>query len=229
MKKILIVVTSHDALGDSGRRTGLWLEEFTTPYYAFLDAGFGVTVASPSGGAVPVDPESRKENARTPSVERFETEKSGVLEHSRSLSNCSEAEFDAVFYPGGHGPMWDLVNNPVNAALLSDFVRAGKPVGAVCHGPAALLSAIKANGEPLVREHKITGFSNSEERAVGLDKIVPFLLEDQLKALGGLYSKGGDWTPYALADGCLVTGQNPQSAGKCAELLIRLLQTEPGQ
>ena len=193
MKKILMVVTSHGSLGDSGHATGLWMEEFTTPYYAFLEAGFEVTGET-------------------------------VLGKTVRLADCRAADFVALFYPGGHGPMWDLAADPVNAALLEEFVAQDKPVAAVCHGPAALLAARMPDGSALVRGRKVTGFSDSEEILVGLNRIVPFLLEDRLRKLGAEYRKGGDWSEFAIADGKLVTGQNPQSAGKTAELLLKLLR-----
>lgn len=224
MKKILMVVTSHGSLGDSGHATGLWMEEFTTPYYAFLDAGFEVTVASPAGGCVPIDPKSMQPENSSPSVCRFGEAGETVLGKTVRLADCRAADFVALFYPGGHGPMWDLAADPVNAALLEEFVAQDKPVAAVCHGPAALLAARIPDGSALVRGRKVTGFSDSEEILVGLNRIVPFLLEDRLRKLGAEYRKGGDWSEFAIADGKLVTGQNPQSAGKTAELLLKLLR-----
>lgn len=223
MKKILMVVTSHGVLGDSGNATGLWMEEFTTPYYAFLDAGFEVTAASPAGESVPVDPKSMLPENRTPSVRRFGEAGETVLDRTVRLADCRAADFVALFYPGGHGPMWDLAADPANAALLEEFAAQDKPVAAVCHGPAALLAARMPDGSALVRGRKVTGFSDSEEVQVGLDRVVPFLLEDRLRELGAEYRKGDDWTAFAVADGKLVTGQNPQSAGKTAELLLKLL------
>lgn len=222
-KRILIVVTSWDKLGSSGRSTGLWLEEFTAPYYAFLDGGLKVTVVSPKGGKVPVDPESLKENASTETTKRFLESGDKILEHTEPLEYVRSDDFDAVFYPGGHGPMWDLATDLRNAALLSEMFDSGKIIGAVCHGPAALVMAVGKDSRSILAGRKVTGFSNTEEEAVKLEKIVPFLLESRLKELGADYSKADNWTVCVKQDGNLVTGQNPQSAKGVADAVLALL------
>ncbi len=220
--KILIVLTSHDRLGDTGKKTGFWLEEFTTPYYVLKDGGAEVVLASPKGGQPPLDPKSDAPDSQTESTERFDNDAAAKkqLASTKKLSDVKAEDFDAVFYPGGHGPMWDMPDNPVSLALLETFVRTGKPVAAVCHAPAALVNVRDAKGEYLVKGRKVTGFSNTEEDAVELSKIVPFLLEDKLKERGGIYSKGADWGAYALVDGQLITGQNPASSQLVAEKLL---------
>lgn len=225
MARILIVVTSATQMGDSNRPTGIWLEEFTTPLYEFLDAGHEVTIASPQGGAVPIDPASLAEDALTDTTRRFQADGAHrhLLEDAAPLREISVHDFDAVFYPGGHGPMWDLSRDEASAALVSAFFEAGKPVGAVCHGPAAFVPAKRADGTSVLTNRHVTGFANTEEEAVGLAKLVPFLLQDRLVSLGAQYSKGRDWAEHVVTDGQLVTGQNPQSAGLAARRLMEVL------
>ena len=224
--KILIVLTSHDQLGDTGKKTGFWLEEFAAPYYVFMDAGAQVVLASPEGGEPPLDPKSDEPDAQTEATRRFkdDTAAQAALASTHRLSEVSADEFDAVFYPGGHGPLWDLAEDPVSIALIEAFARADRPVGAVCHAPAALRHVKGPDGEFLVKGRKVTGFTNSEEEAVGLTDVVPFLVEDMLKANGGLYSKGADWGEHVLTDGKLVTGQNPASSEGAAKALLALLE-----
>ncbi|ROZ84613.1 type 1 glutamine amidotransferase domain-containing protein [Pseudomonas neustonica] len=228
--KILMVLTSHDKLGDTGKKTGFWLEEFAAPYYVLKDAGLEVTLASPHGGQPPLDPTSAQPDAQTPATERFaaDMEAQAQLASTHALSAISASDFDAIFYPGGHGPMWDLHTDATSLALIEAFAKADKPIGAVCHAPAALLNAKGKDGEYLVGAKRVTGFSNSEEDAVGLSDVVPFMLEDALKEKGGVYSKGEDWSEYVLVDGLLVTGQNPGSSEKVAKELLTLLRVLPG-
>jgi len=223
--KILIVLTSHDQLGDTGKKTGFWLEEFAAPYYVFKDAGAAITLASPKGGQPPLDPKSDLSENLTELTKRFRTDSAAQAElvNTKKLADVSAADFDAVFYPGGHGPMWDMPDNPTSIALIEAFVKAGKPVGAVCHAPAAFVNVRGKDGEYLVKGKRVTGFTNAEEKAVGLAEVVPFLLEDRLKERGGLYRKGADWTPHVEVDGKLVTGQNPASSGPAAKELLTLL------
>ena len=225
MARILMVLTSHAALGATAERTGLWLEEFTTPYYALLDAGHSVVLASPRGGVVPVDPRSLAPDAASDSTRRYlaEAEAQAVLTRALPLVAVGVAPFDALFYPGGHGPMWDLAQDPVNAALLLAFVAQRKPVAAVCHGPAALLAARDGQGRTVFEGRRVTGFSNAEERAVGLDEVVPFLLQDRLVASGGIYSCAPPFTPHREIDDGLITGQNPASAALVVQGLVELL------
>jgi putative intracellular protease/amidase len=225
--KILIVLTSHDQLGATGEKTGFWLEEFAAPYYILKDAGASLTLASPKGGQPPLDPKSDLPENQTESTKRFLADTSAQLElaNTTKLADVSANDFDAIFFPGGHGPMWDLPDNPTSIALIEDFVEADKPVAAVCHAPVALINVRDSNGEFLVKGKNVTGFSNNEEKAVGLTDVVPFLLEDVLKERGGLFSKGADWTPYIQVDGKLVTGQNPASSETVAEALLKLLAT----
>ena len=225
MARILIVVTSATKMGDSSRPTGIWLEEFTTPLYEFLDAGHEVTIASPAGGAVPVDPASLAEDAQSDSTRRFQADGAHrhLLEEALPLRDVAMHDFDAVFYPGGHGPMWDLSRDETSAALVAAFLEANKPVGAVCHGPAAFVPAKRADGMSVLANRHVTGFANTEEEAVGLAKLVPFLLQDRLVSLGAQYSKGRDWGEHVVTDGQLVTGQNPASAGLTARRLLELL------
>ncbi len=224
--KILVVLTSHDRLGDTGQNTGFWLEEFTTPYYVFKDGGAEVVLASPNGGQPPLDPKSDEPGAQTESTARFANDVAAKkqLVSTLKLSDIKAEDFDGVFYPGGHGPMWDMPDNPASVALLESFVRAGKPIAAVCHAPAALVNIRDANGDHLVKGRKVTGFSNTEEDGVGLSDTVPFLLEDKLKEQGGMYSKGADWDAYAVADGKLITGQNPASSKLVAQKLLEQLK-----
>ncbi|WP_341835796.1 type 1 glutamine amidotransferase domain-containing protein [Chitinophaga pollutisoli] len=223
--KILIVLTSHSQLGDTGHKTGFWVEEFAAPYYALADAGAQITIASPLGGQPPIDPKSEAPESLTDATRRFFADKDLQQKLSKTipLSQVNAADYDAVFYPGGHGPLWDLTNDKNSIALIEQFYNNGKPVAAVCHAPAVLLHVKKANGEPLVKGLKVTGFSNAEEEAVQLTKVVPFLLEDELKKNGGTYSKGPDWGSYVLKDGLLITGQNPASSEEAAKRLLELL------
>lgn len=224
--KILMVLTSHDQLGDTGKKTGFWLEEFAAPYYVLKDAGADITLASPKGGQPPLDPKSDEPDAQTEATERFkaDADAKAALAATHPLSEVKAEDYDAVFYPGGHGPMWDLAEDKASIALIEAFAKADKPVGAVCHAPAALRHVKGSDGEFLVKGRKVTGFSNTEEEGVGLTDVVPFLLEDVLKQNGGDYSKGADWGSYVLTDGKLVTGQNPASSEGAAEALLALLK-----
>ncbi|GJJ05149.1 dimethylallyltransferase [Duganella rhizosphaerae] len=222
---ILMVLTSHDQLGNTGHKTGFWLEEFAAPYYALKEAGAQLTVVSPLGGQPPLDPKSDAPESQTPATVRFkaDADAQAVLAHTGKLAEVSAADFDAVFYPGGHGPLWDLAEDRASIALIEAMLAAGKPVAAVCHAPGVLRHVKAADGSPLVRGKQVTGFTNTEEEAVGLTKVVPFLVEDMLKEHGGIYSKVGDWQPYAVTDGLLVTGQNPASSEAAAAALLKLL------
>jgi putative intracellular protease/amidase len=223
--KIVFVLTSHSELGDTGKKTGFWIEEFAAPYYALMDAGVAITIASPEGGQPPVDPMSEAEDAQTLATARFYKDSEAVYQvaHSLKLSEINHADYDAVFYPGGHGPLWDLANDKTSIKLIEDFYNTQKPIAFVCHAPAALRHAKAENGEPLVKGKKVTGFSNTEEEAVGLTKVVPFLLEDELTNLGAYYSKGADWSSFTQEDGLLITGQNPASSEASAKLLLKVL------
>jgi putative intracellular protease/amidase len=225
--KILIVLTSHDQLGDTGKKTGFWLEEFVAPYYVLKDAGAAITLASPKGGRPPLDPKSELPENQTELTKRFRTDTAAQAElaHTKKLADVSADDFDAVFYPGGHGPMWDMANNATSIALIQAFVKADKPVGAVCHAPSALINVRGKDGEYLIKSRRVTGFSDAEEEAVGLTAVVPFLLEDRLKERGGVYSRGASWAPYVQVDGKLVTGQNPASSGPAAEELLKLIRS----
>ena len=220
-----MILTSHDQLGDTGKKTGFWLEEFAAPYYVFRDAGATITLASPKGGQPPLDPKSDAPDAQTPATERFkaDTEANAQLAATHKLSEIDVAAYDGVFYPGGHGPMWDLANDSASIALIQDALAANKPVAAVCHAPAALKNVKNADGTPLVKGKTVTGFSNSEEDAAGLSDIVPFLLEDTLKEQGGEYSRGDDWAVHVVEDGLLITGQNPASSEEAAKRLLAKL------
>jgi putative intracellular protease/amidase len=224
--KILMVLTSHDKLGATGQKTGFWLEEFAAPYYVFLDAGADVTLASPLGGQPPEDPKSDAPDMQTDATRRFRADAaaSAALAHTLKLSEISAKDFDAIFYPGGHGPLWDLAEDKTSVALIEAMLAAGKPVAAVCHAPGVLRHARTPQGRPLVEGKKVTGFTNSEEQAVGLTEIVPFLVEDMLRANGGLYSKADDWQPYVVVDGRLITGQNPASSEHAAKSLLDALR-----
>jgi putative intracellular protease/amidase len=224
--KILIVLTSHDRLGDTGKKTGFWLEEFAAPYYVLKDAGVEVTLASPKGGQPPIDPKSDLPENETETTERFRTDDAAQtqLANTKKLADVSADDFDAVFYPGGHGPMWDMPDNQTSIALIEAFVRADKPIGTVCHAPVAFTNVRGKDGEYLVKGRKVTGFTNSEEQAVGLEEVVPFLLEDRLKERGGNYSKAADFQPYIQVDGLMVTGQNPASSAPGAEALLKLMR-----
>ena len=223
--KILMVLTSHDRLGNTGRKTGFWLEEFAAPYYVFKDAGAQIVLASPKGGPPPLDPKSDEPDAQTAATERYRNDQDAIeaLTHTEKLSKVVRDDFDAVFYPGGHGPMWDLAEDPDSIELIEASDVAGRPLAAVCHAPAVLRNALNRDGDPLVKGRKVTGFTNSEEDAVGLTDVVPFLLEDVLKANGAQYSCGEDWKPHVVVDGQLVTGQNPASSEDAARALLKLL------
>ena len=220
--KILMVLTSHDRLGDTGHPTGFWLEEFASPYYVLLDAGAELTLASPKGGQPPVDPKSQAEDAQTAATRRFEADPAAraALAATVPLSAVDAADFDAVFYPGGHGPLWDLAEDAASIALLERAVGMGKPVAAVCHAPAVLRHVRDATGQPLVNGKRVTGFSNTEEAAVGLTDVVPFLVEEMLRGNGGDYRRAEDWTSHVESDGLLITGQNPASSDATAEALL---------
>lgn len=224
--EILIVLTSHALLGNTGEKTGFWIEEFATPYYYLVDNGANVTLASPDGGQPPIDPTSDKPENQTESTKRFKNDVAlrEKLSNTLKLSEISTKEYDAVFYPGGHGPLWDLAESEVSAKLIEGFYNANKPVAFVCHAPAALKNVKNISGEPLVKGKKVTGFTNSEEELVGLTNVVPFLVEDMLKEKGGIYSKSNDFEAYALEDGLLITGQNPASSQEVAELLLTQLE-----
>ncbi|MFM0051089.1 type 1 glutamine amidotransferase domain-containing protein [Caballeronia grimmiae] len=221
--KVLIVLTSHDQLGNTGRKTGFWLEELAAPYYTFKEAGAEIVLASPRGGQPPLDPKSNEPENQTDMTRRFELDPDARAQLAATvrLDSVSQADFDTVFYPGGHGPLWDLAEDKNSIALIESFVAAGKPVALVCHAPGALRHVRSADGTPLVQGKKVTGFANSEEAAVGLTDIVPFLVEDELKAKGGIYSKADDWSPYVVTDGLLITGQNPASSSPVAASLLK--------
>jgi putative intracellular protease/amidase len=224
--KVLIVLTSHDELGYTGEKTGFWIEEFAAPYYVLTDAGVQVTLASPKGGQPPVDPRSEQPGSQTEATRRLENDVvvKEKLAHTSRLTDVNPEDYDAVFYPGGHGPLWDLANDTTSVLLIQTFYKQGKPIVFVCHAPAALINVKLPDGEPLVKGKEVTGFSNSEEEAVKLTRIVPFLLEDTLKELGGLYSNGPDWGVYVKKDGLLITGQNPASSGEAARTLLEVLR-----
>ena len=224
MKKVLFVVTSHDKLGNTGEKTGFWTEEFAAPYYELLDNGVQIDIATPLGGQPPIDPKSEDPSAATEDTKRFDadTELLAKLKNTHKLADVKESDYDAVFYPGGHGPLWDLAEDKNSIALIESFYSNKKPVAFVCHSPGALKN-VKVNGEYLVKGKKVTGFSNTEEEAVGLTNVVPFLLEDALQTNGATYSKSGDWQPYAVEDGLLITGQNPASSKIVAEKLLNQL------
>ena len=224
--KILIVLTSHSELGNSGEKTGFWIEEFASPYFVLADAGAEITIASPKGGQPPVDPKSELADAQTPSTLRFYKDNKAIdkVAYSIKLSDVKQEDFDAVFYPGGHGPLWDLTIDKNSIQLIEDFYNHQKPIAFVCHAPAALVNAKDKNGERIVKGKHLTSFSNSEEEAVKLTKIVPFLLEDALIKHGAIYSKGPDWSDYTQQDGLLITGQNPASSEAVAKLLLASLK-----
>ncbi|MDR6913314.1 putative intracellular protease/amidase [Pseudomonas sp. 3296] len=224
--KILMVLTSHDQLGDTGKKTGFWLEEFAAPYFAFKDAGAQLTLASPKGGQPPLDPKSDEPDFQTEATHRFRKDSAAqaALASTAVLSTVRPEDYDAVFYPGGHGPLWDLAEDSYSIALIEAFIKAGKPVAAVCHAPGVLRRVKGTDGQPLVKGKRVTGFTNSEEEAVQLTKVVPFLVEDMLKEKGGIYSKGDDWASYVVEDGLLITGQNPASSQAGAEALLAKLR-----
>ena len=225
MKKILMVLTSHDKLGNTGSKTGFWLEEFAAPYYVFKDAGAVITLASPLGGQPPLDPKSDDAASQTDATRRFkeDADAQALLASTHKLGDMDAGAFDAVFYPGGHGPLWDLAEDKNSIALIEAMLTAGKPVAAVCHAPAVLRHP-KIDGQSVVQGKNVTGFTNTEEAAVELTDIVPFLVEDMLKSNGGNYSKGADWQPYVLTDGLLITGQNPASSEPAAHALLGVLK-----
>jgi len=225
MKKILMVLTSHDQLGNTGKKTGFWLEEFAAPYYVFKDAGAAITLASPLGGQPPLDPKSDEPDFQTEATKRFKADPAAqaVLAKTQRLDSINAAEFDAVFYPGGHGPLWDLAEDAASIALVESTLAAGKPLAAVCHAPAVLRHPKAANGKSVVQDKAVTGFTNTEEAAVGLTDIVPFLVEDMLSKNGGKYSKGADWHPHVVTDGLLITGQNPASSAPAATALLKAI------
>lgn len=224
--KVLMVLTSHDEMGDTGHKTGFWLEEFAAPYYAFLDAGVEVVLASPAGGQPPVDPNSDAKDAQTDATKRFKQDTSArqTLANTAKLSTVNADEFDAVFYPGGHGPLWDLANDQDSIRLIETFERQGKVIGAVCHAPGVFKNVKGENGQSFVKGRKVTGFTNSEEDAVQLTEVVPFLVEDMLKESGADYSRGDDWGSHVVVDGKLVTGQNPASSEEAAQALMKALK-----
>ncbi|AFO88808.1 type 1 glutamine amidotransferase domain-containing protein [Phaeobacter inhibens] len=223
--KILMVLTSHDKLGDTGEKTGFWLEEFAAPYYVLKDAGADITLASPKGGQPPLDPKSDDESAQTDATRRFkeDTAAQDVLANTKRLAEVKDDGFDAVFYPGGHGPLWDLAEDADSRRLIEAFAHSDRPVGAVCHAPAVFRHTKDADGAPLVQGKRVTGFSNSEEDGVGLTDVVPFLVEDMLAQNGATYEKGDDWASFVLTHGKLVTGQNPASSEEAAKQLLALL------
>ncbi|MDE1181883.1 type 1 glutamine amidotransferase domain-containing protein [Paraburkholderia sp.] len=221
--KVLMVLTSHDTLGNTGRKTGFWLEELAAPYYAFQDAGAEIVLASPKGGQPPLDPKSNEPANQTDLTRRFEADPQATAQLASTvrLDSVSQADFDTVFYPGGHGPLWDLAEDRNSIELIQAFLAASKPVALVCHAPGVLRHVVTPDGTPLVQGKQVTGFTNTEEEAVGLTQIVPFLVEDELKAKGGIYSKTDDWAPYVITDGLLITGQNPASSGPAAAALLK--------
>lgn len=222
---VLMVLTSHDALGDTGKKTGFWLEEFAAPYYVLSDAGAKITLASPKGGQPPLDPTSDAPDAQTDDTRRFKGDATAraALAATVKLASLDINAFDAVFYPGGHGPLWDLAEDPASIHLLEYFAAGGRPIAAVCHAPAIFRHTKVVNGKPLVSGRNVTGFANTEEAAAGLTDVVPFLVEDMLVKNGGIYSKGADWASHVVVDGNLVTGQNPASSKEAAEALLTLL------
>jgi putative intracellular protease/amidase len=221
--KILMVLTSHDQLGNTGRKTGFWLEEFAAPYFVFRDAGVQLTLASPKGGQPPIDPKSDLPENQTEAMTRFKNDQAAQTDLSQTvrLADMKAKDFDTIFFVGGHGPMWDIVDNPDAIALIESFYNSGKPVAAVCHS-SAVFHRVTYNGEPLVKGKRVTGFTNGEEEAVQLTHVVPFLVEDELKRVGGLYEKAGDWQSFAITDGRVVTGQNPASSTTAARSLLKL-------
>ena len=224
-KKILMVLTSHDELGNTGKKTGFWVEEFAAPYYAFIDAGVEVTLATPKGGQAPIDPTSTLEDFQTSATERYDGDDvaQAKIANTVQLSSLNEGDFDGVFYPGGHGPLWDLTDNTDSIALIESFLKAGKAVATVCHASAALLNVKQASGDFAIKGKAVTGFTNSEEEAVQLTAVVPFLLEDELIKRGGEYQKAQDWHAFVVQDGLIITGQNPASSALAAEKLLAQL------
>ena len=225
--RILMVLTSHDQLGSTGRKTGFWLEEFAAPYFVFRDAGVVLTLASPKGGQPPIDPKSDLPENQTPAMARFKKDEIAkqALAHTLRLADMKEEDFDTVFYSGGHGPMWDLAEDPHSIALLESFYNSGKPIALVCHSPG-VLRHVTYHGEPLVKGKRVTGFTNGEEEEVKLTKVVPFLVEDELLRLGAVFEKVRNWQPFSIVDGRLVTGQNPASSTSTAQALLKVLTSE---
>lgn len=226
MKKVLFILTSHENLGNTGFKTGFWIEEFATPYYLLKDKGIEITLASPKGGQPPIDPKSNEPDFQTPATTRFnnDIETQEKLSKTITLETVNQVDYDAVFYPGGHGPLWDLAEDKNSISLIEDFYKNNKPVTAVCHAPAVFKNTKNSDGTPLISGKKVTGFTNGEEEAVQLTAVVPFLVEDMLKGNGAIYSKKTDWNPYAVEDGLLITGQNPASSELVAKLLLEKLQ-----
>ena len=226
--KVLIVLTSHGDLGSTGEKTGFWIEEFAAPYYILADAGVELIIASPKGGQPPVDPKSESADSQTPATKRFYSDYDLIdkVAHTLKLSEVNEADYAAVFYPGGHGPLWDLATDAISINLIENFYKNNKPVAFVCHAPSALLKVKAPDGEPLVKGKEVTGFSDTEEEAVKLTKVVPFLLEDELKKLGAHYSKGDNWSSYVKEDGLIITGQNPASSEAVAKLLLTAMNNK---
>ena len=224
--KILIVLTSHSELGDTGGKTGFWIEEFATPYYLLKDEGMEITLASPKGGQPPIDPKSDDSDNQTPSTIRYnaDAELLKKMANTLKLDAVSANDYEAVFYPGGHGPLWDLATDASSIALLEAFWKSKKPIAAVCHAPSVLLNVKDGKGEPVIKGKRVTGFTNSEEEAVKLTKIVPFLLEDELTKKGGIYSKKENWASYMVRDGLLITGQNPASSEAVAKEMLQIIQ-----
>ncbi len=220
--KALMVITSHDQLGDTGRKTGFWLEELAAPYYVFRDAGVEITLASPNGGRPPLDPKSNEPEFRTDLTLRFEKDADANAQLNRTLrlDSVRHEDYDTIFYPGGHGPMWDLAEDRSSIALIESFLAAGKPIGIVCHSTGALHRVKTPDGAPLVQGKEVTGFTNGEEQDVGLTRVVPFLVEDEMLKLGAIFSKKANWAPHVVSDGLLITGQNPHSSGPAAETLM---------
>jgi len=223
--KVLMVLTSHSELGNTGEKTGFWVEEFVAPYYVFSDAGAEITIASPKGGQPPIDPKSEVKDAQTPSTKRFQEDGAlkDKLSRSLKLSDIKQEDYDGVFYPGGHGPLWDLAIDKNSIELIEGFYNHQKPIAFVCHAPAALINVKALNGAPLVKGKHLTAYSNTEEEAVKLTKVVPFLLEDELTKHGSHYSKGEDWASHVIEDGLLITGQNPGSSEGAAKSLLKIL------
>lgn len=224
---ILMVLTSHDTLGNTGQKTGFWLEEFAAPYYVFKDAGAKITLASPKGGHPPIDPKSSDPSAQTEATVRFNADASAqdALAHTLVLSEVQAEDHDAVFYPGGHGPLWDLAEDADSIRLIQQMIGSGKPVSAVCHAPGVLRHVKDKDGQPLVAGKRVAGFTNSEEEASHLTQVVPFLVEDMLVQSGGIYSKGADFQPHIAVDHLLITGQNPASSEPAAQALLQSLQS----
>jgi len=225
--KIVMVLTSHDQLGNTGRKTGFWLEEFAAPYFVFRDAGVQLTLASPKGGQPPIDPKSDLPENQTDAMARFKRDAVAqqALSQTVKLADVRAEDYDSIFYVGGHGPMWDLADNPVSIALIESFYNAGKPVAAVCHSPA-VFHKVTYKGAPLVKGKRVTGFTNGEEAAVQLTHVVPFLVEDELKRVGGRYEKAADWQSFVVVDGRLLTGQNPASSTAAAQALLKLVAAD---